>query len=115
MADWAGDHFKTSDEATSCYCLGLALIYEKGEVLLLLPAVPRGWLNDGKHISVRGAVTYFGTLSFEVESNVSEGFIKLTLKPPTRNPPKSIIVRFRHPKELKISKERTDFDPEKIW
>jgi len=104
MADWAGDHFKTSDEAISCGCLRLMLIYEKGKDLLLLPAVPHAWLEDGKRIAVKDAATYFGNLSFKVESKVSEGLIKMTLTPPMRNPPKSINVRFRHPKDLKISK-----------
>ena len=119
MADWDGDHFKTSDEAISCYCLRLMLVYERGEDLLLLPAVPRGWLEDGKRISLKDAVTYFGTLSFEVESKVSRGFIKMTLNPPMRSPPRSINIRFRHPKGLKIrkvqldGKDWTDFDSQK--
>lgn len=118
MADWAGDHFKTSDEAISNYCLRLILIYEKGEDLLLLPAVPCEWLEDGKRISVKDAATYFGTLSFEVESEVSEGFIRMNLNPPRRNPSTSISVRFRHPKRLRMRKVQVDgkdwkdFDPE---
>jgi len=119
MADWTGDHFKTSDEAISCYCLRLALIHEKGEDLVLLPAVHREWLEDGKQISVKDAATYFGTLSFQVESKVSEGSIEMTLNPPKRNPPRSISVRFRHPNGLKIRKVQvdgkgwTDFDSDK--
>jgi len=119
MADWAGDHFKTSDEAICCYCLRLALIYEKGEDFILLPAVPREWLEDRKQISVGDAATYFGKVSFKVESKVSEGLIEMTLNPPRRNPPRSINVRFRHPNKLKIhkvevdGKEWADFDSDK--
>ncbi|MEM2930573.1 MAG: hypothetical protein QW797_06935, partial [Thermoproteota archaeon] len=55
MADWAGDHFKTSDESISCYCLRLMLIYEEGDSLILMPAVPCGWFENGKRIAVRNA------------------------------------------------------------
>jgi len=108
MADWAGDHFKTSDESISCYCLRLMLIYEKGDTLILMPAVPRKWLEDGKRIVVKNAATYFGPISFEVESKISNGFIKMKLTPPTRNPPKTIQVYFRHPEKFKIEKVELD-------
>jgi hypothetical protein len=108
MADWAGDHFKTSDESISCCCLRLMLIYEKGDALILTPAVPRKWLEDGKRIVVKNATTYFGPISFEVESKISDGFIKMKLTPPTRNPPKTIQVYFRHPEEFKVEKVEID-------
>lgn len=104
MADWAGDHFKTSDESIACQCLRLMLIYEKGDTLILMPAVPRRWLEDCKQVSVINAATYFGPLSFEVESKVSDGFIRMKLNPPTRRTPKSIKVYFRQPEEFKIEK-----------
>lgn len=108
MADWAGDHFKTSDESISCQCLRLMLIYERGDTLILMPAVPRKWLKDGKQISVRNAATYFGPLSFEVESKVSDGFIRMKLNPPTRKTPKLIQIFFRHPEEFEIERVEVD-------
>ncbi|MCX8170375.1 MAG: hypothetical protein N3E47_00165 [Candidatus Bathyarchaeota archaeon] len=108
MADWAGDHFKTSDESIACYCLRLMLIHEKGSTLTLMPAVPSKWLENGKHIYVENASTYFGTLSFTVESRVAEGFIKVYLKPPTRNPPKYIEIYVKHPSGLKIRDVKVD-------
>ncbi|MEM2922174.1 MAG: hypothetical protein QXF26_07645, partial [Candidatus Bathyarchaeia archaeon] len=102
MADWAGDHFKTSDESIACQCLRLMLVLEEGDTLVLMPAVPRGWLEDGKHIVVKNAATYFGVLSFEVRSYVSRGLIIMFLDPPVRNPPTSISISFRHPRDLKI-------------
>lgn len=119
MADWSGDHYKTSDEAIFCYCLRLTLVYENKENLLLMPVVPRRWLEDGKQIEVEDAVTYFGLLSFKVQSNVCNGFIKMDLTPPTEKPPKSVSVRFRHPEGLKIrrvqvnGKDWNNFDTEK--
>ncbi|MEM2514148.1 MAG: hypothetical protein QXU81_07515 [Candidatus Bathyarchaeia archaeon] len=118
MADWAGDHFKTSDESIACYCLRLMLIHEKGDTLTLLPAVPSKWLENGKHICVEKASTHFGTLSFAVESRIDEGFIKIYLEPPTRNPPKHIELHVKHPNGLKIrgvkvdGREWTKYDPE---
>jgi len=102
MADWAGDHFKTSDESIVCYCLRLMLIHEKGDTLTLMPAVPSKWLENGKHIHVKNASTHFGTLSFTVESRIAEGFIKIYLEPPTRNPPKHMEIYVKHPSSLKI-------------
>ncbi|MEM2930572.1 MAG: hypothetical protein QW797_06930, partial [Thermoproteota archaeon] len=57
--------------------------------------------------------------SFEVESKISEGSIKIILNPPSRNPPKSIIVCLRNPENLKIRRAQVNgedfenFDPEK--
>ncbi len=119
MADWAGDHFKTSDESIACQCLRLMLIYEKTNTIILMPAVPRKWLEDGNRISVKNAATYFGPLSFEVESKVSDGFIRMKLTPPTGKTPENIQVCFRHPEEFRIErvevdgKEWTDYDKEK--
>ena len=108
MADWAGDHFKTSDESIACYCLRLMLIYEDGEKLALMPAVPSEWFKNGANISVNNASTYFGTLSFNVESKVHNGFIEIFLNPPTRNPPKSIEIHVKHPDNLKIKRVEVD-------
>jgi hypothetical protein len=108
MADWAGDVFKTSDEAIACYCSRLMLIHERGDTLVLLPAIPSKWLEDGACITVEGAVTYFGAVSFNVESRVREGYVKMSLKPPARNPPKLIEVHFRHPCNLKIKEVKVN-------
>lgn len=92
------------------------LIYEKGENLLLLPAVPREWLEDGKNIRVNDVVTYFGRLSLNVISNASKGVIEFHLDPPINNPPKFISIRIKHPSESSIrrvqidGKEWTDFE-----
>ncbi|MEM3479463.1 MAG: hypothetical protein QXV74_05420, partial [Candidatus Bathyarchaeia archaeon] len=108
MADWAGDHFKTSDESIACYCLRLMLIHEKNDTLAIMPAAPSKWLENGKHIRVENVSTHFGMLSFTVESRVAEGFIKVCLKPPARNPPKHIEVYVRHPSSLRIRGVKVD-------
>ena len=67
-------------------------------------ATPRKWLKDGETITVEGAATYFGTLSYKLYSKVSSGQIEAVLKPPKRNLLKEVVIRFRHP-EKKLMEE----------
>jgi len=118
LADNNGVWFKTSDEAQSTFWLRLMLIYESGNELNLAMATPREWLEDGKSIKIERAETYFGEMGYEIHSEVSNDKITMILQPPTRNAPKKINVRFRHPKSKPMEKvvvngeERTDFDSE---
>jgi hypothetical protein len=93
----AGDLFKTSDEAQSNYWLRLMFVNEQGPDLYLGQAIPRYWLNDGSKIGIRRAATHFGPMSVRYESQAGKGSIKVTLDPPTRNQPRTIYVRIRHP------------------
>lgn len=117
MGDWTGDHYKASDESNSTFWLRLMFIEEKGDELYLGKAIPRYWLKDGEKISIERAATYFGPMSFEMRSFVNEGRIEMTLDPPTRNAPKAIHIRFRHPDGKPMTgvsvngKPLSDFDP----
>ncbi|MDP2898118.1 MAG: hypothetical protein Q8Q12_16405 [bacterium] len=117
MGDWTGDHYKASDESNCTFWLRLMFIGEKGDELYLGKAIPRYWMKDGEKISIERAATYFGPMSFEMRSFVNEGRIEMTLDPPTRNAPKAIHVRFRHPDGKPITrvtvngKLHTNFDP----
>ncbi len=97
IGDWRGDHYKASDEANSTYWLRMMFVQERGDELFLGSAVPRYWLADGKHCGIENASTYFGPMSVKYESQADEGRIQMTIDPPRRNPPKRILVRFRHP------------------
>jgi hypothetical protein len=116
-----GDHFKTSDEANSTYWLRLMFVNEQGNDLYLGQAIPRYWLDDGKHPGIERAATEFGPMSLHYESKADAGQIKATLTPPTRNAPKTIYLRFRHPGGKKIAgvtvngQEYTKFDADKEW
>ena len=83
------------------------------------PTTPRIWLEQGRKIAVKSAPTYFGPLAYEILSDVDNGKITATLEIPSRNPPKSVVVRFRHPKAAPIKsamvdgKPWSDFDPAK--
>ena len=74
---------------------------EDGDELHLLRGVPRAWLNNGKRIDVAGAATYFGTLSFTVESCAKEGLITAEITCTPDRAPKKIVVSLPHPEGLR--------------
>ena len=98
LADWMGDHFKTSDEANSTYWLRLMFLAELGDELFVGQAIPREWLEDGKRLRVERALTHFGETSVEIVSQVATGHIVVRLDAPRRNPPRRIRLRVRHPR-----------------
>lgn len=117
----AGDHFKSSDEAQSTYWLRLMFVHEDGENLILGQAIPRYWLADGKSVGIERAASYFGPLSFRMTSEAGQGRIKALVDPPTRNRPKEVCLRFRHPdakpiKSVTVNGQPYDrFDAAKEW
>jgi len=97
MGDWRGDHYKTSDEANACGWLRDLFLREDGDDLLIGQAIPRDWLEPGKECGMENAPTYFGDTS--VIYKADERQITATLRGPRRNPPRSIRLRFRAPRE----------------
>lgn len=80
------------------------LINEMGDDTLMVgQAVPRVWLERGKRIVVRDAPTWFGDISFVVEGRSSGDEIVATVECPDRDPPGTLLIRFRHPEEKPIS------------
>ena len=79
------------------------LVMEDGQNLWLARATPRAWLEQGKRISVKNAPTHFGAVDFEVESDVDHGQITATIQMPSRNPPKEVWLRLRHPTSASIA------------
>ncbi|MCS7222208.1 MAG: hypothetical protein RML36_13565 [Anaerolineae bacterium] len=102
LADWMGDHFKSSDEANSTYWLRLMFLAEHGDELFVGQAIPRAWFEEGKTMRVTKALTHFGETSLEIVSQVATGHIVVRLDPPRRNPPRQIRLRVRHPQSLPI-------------
>jgi len=100
-------------------CLRNLLVWEDGDSLWLAKATPRAWLEQGKKISVKNAPTCFGTVAYEIASDVDNGKISATIEMPARKPPKEVILRFRHPKAAPIKavtlngKPWTDFNQDK--
>jgi hypothetical protein len=98
------------------------LVRESDEhTLLLMQAVPRAWMRDGERISVKKAPTWFGDLSYEVESSAASGSIRATLELESREPETCVLLRVRHPEGMPIKqvtvngKAWQDFDALKEW
>jgi hypothetical protein len=93
------------------------LVMEDGQSLWVARATPRVWLEHGKRISVKNAPTYFGTVDFEITSDVDHGRITANLKMPSRHTARQVWLRLRHPKTTPIrgvtvnGQDYLDFDP----
>lgn len=91
------------------------------QTLLLAQAPPRQWLKDGLKIEVQRAPTYFGPVSYRIESQAGTGKILATIQFERENRPRTLLIRFRHPDERPIrsvtvdSQDWKDFDTGKEW
>jgi len=88
--------------------LRMMLLQEEGDQLLIAHAIPRQWLENGNKIEVKNAPTYFGTLSYAIQSDIAKNQIDFSLTPPAKNPPKSIRIALRHPQKLPIKNVTCD-------
>ncbi len=90
------------------------LYLEKDQTLQLLPGIPRRYLEGGKRIEVKNAASYFGPLSFRVDSRLDHGVIEATLECNSDRRPKRVELRLPHPQGRKaISVEGGRYDAEK--
>ena len=87
------------------------LVMEDGQSLWVARAAPRSWLEQGKKIVVKNAPTYFGTLAYEITSDVDHGKITASIEMPSRNPPRSVLVRIRHPKAVPLKSVMVNGQP----
>ncbi len=78
------------------------LVMEDGQDLWLARATPRAWLAEGKRIAVKNAPTHFGPVTYEIVSHAERGTIAATVELPSRNPPKTVLLRLRHPQAAPI-------------
>jgi hypothetical protein len=101
MGDWAGDHYKTSDEANACGWLRYLFVREEGDALLIGQAVPRDWLSPGQTCGMEKTATYFGDTSILYRGGSNS--ITAELRGPVRNPPREIRLRFRTPGEKPLA------------
>jgi hypothetical protein len=78
-------------------------------------------LENGKRIEVQRAPTYYGSLSFAVESRARDGEITATIDVPQRKQPATLLVRFRHPQQQAMrsvtvnGQPWADFDDKQEW
>jgi hypothetical protein len=107
---------KVFEEACFLERLRMMLVMEQGDILWLASAIPRAWLGQGQHIAVRNAPTHFGSVSYELVSDVEHGQITATVSLPSRNPPQETRLVLRHPTSVPITgvkvngKDWTDFE-----
>jgi hypothetical protein len=92
------------------------LVMEQGDSLWIARATPRAWLEQGQKITVKNAPTHFGTVGYEIVSDADHGKIAATVEIPSRNPPKMVLLRLRHPQNSSLKsvlvngKPWNDFD-----
>jgi hypothetical protein len=121
LGDYAGDHFKSSDEALSTSWVRWMFIFDEDSDLYLGKAIPRYWLTDGQTIKIEKAQTHFGEMSLSLTSHSASGSIEMTIEPPTRSLPGATYARFRHPDGKSMNRVTVngetwaEFDPEKEW
>ncbi|MBT9137876.1 MAG: hypothetical protein DDT31_00418 [Syntrophomonadaceae bacterium] len=73
------------------------LYLEDGNDLLLLGAVPRKWLENGRKITLDGVKSYFGPLYLEVRSELEKGKIKVFFRCGSDKLPDNVRIRLPHP------------------
>jgi len=90
-------------------------------VLFLAQATPRPWLEDGDKIEVSKAPTYFGTVSYTIQSQVASGRITASVHLAEQAAPETLLIRFRDPQAKPMrsvtvnGQNWTDFDAAKEW
>jgi len=87
------------------------LVMEQGDSLWIARAAPRAWLEQGRKILVKMAPTHFGVLSYQIVSDIDNHRITATVEIPSRDPPKSVWLRLRHPKAAPIKRVMVNGKP----
>jgi hypothetical protein len=89
--------------------------------LLIGQATPRKWLADGQSVQVSRAPTYFGEVSFQIQSHSASGLIRANVEFEQQHHPDALLVRLRHPEGKAIRSVSVngqpwrDFDANKEW
>jgi hypothetical protein len=88
---------KTHEEAWFLMETRWMLYLEEGQALNLLSGVPRKWLENGKRIELKNAASYFGPVSFSVESKVANSNIVAKIECNSDRKPAEVRIRIPHP------------------
>lgn len=116
-----GEPHKTHEESWFFHQFRFMLVMEIKDDLFLARGTPREWLQHGQRIAVNNAPSYFGPLSYSIQSYANEGKIEARVVPPNRSHPKALYLRLRHPEKAPIKQVTLNgrpwkrFDPEKEW
>jgi hypothetical protein len=71
---------KTHEEAWFLMQLRWMLYLEESDTLRLLGGIPRAWLADGQRVQVQDMASYFGAVSFSVESDLKQGRMQVAIR-----------------------------------
>jgi hypothetical protein len=88
---------KTHETGYFLHQTRLMLVQERGDELWLAPFVPSAWLRHGQTLTVTNASSRFGPLSFQLRSRLADGFVDAQVHLSTRQLPRELVLRFRHP------------------
>jgi hypothetical protein len=88
---------KTHEEAWFLMQIRWMLWMEQNDTLDLLSGVPRSYLEDGKHIEIKNASSYFGPFSLRVDSELMHGRIRAIVECATGRSPRRVALRLPHP------------------
>lgn len=108
---------KTHETSYFLYRSRTMLITERGDELWLAPFVTNNWFKDGEKVAVDNAPSRWGDVSYKISSHVNLGYIEAVVFPPSRELPKQIVLRLRHPEGKRIravsinGRVSRDFDP----
>ena len=114
-----GPFYKSSDESKALLWLRSFLLLEEGDVLYLAKGAPRAWFAPGESFGVRGMASYFGPVTYRVESTSQETVFRVEMA--DRRVPREMIVHVRHPGPQGVrsvmvnGSPHTDFDPTVGW
>lgn len=103
-----GQPNKTHEEAWFMHQFRNMLLMEIGGDLFLARGTPRRWLEGRQQIIVRQAPSYFGPLSYQIQSSVRQRKIEATVNPPRRNRPANLYLRLRHPQRAPLKRVTID-------
>ncbi|MDD5678028.1 MAG: hypothetical protein PHW60_08585 [Kiritimatiellae bacterium] len=95
---------KTHEEAWFLMQTRWMLWLEDGKDLRLLSAIPRAWLADGQAIRLNRVASYFGPLTFAVESQLNRNRISAHVECDGNRKPKTVLIRVPHPEGRKAIK-----------
>lgn len=105
---------KTHEEGWFLMQTRWMLYMEDGQQLNLMPGIPRAWMDDGKVIRLKNVRSYFGPLSAEIKSNLSNNEIRARVECRSPHRPSSILIRLPHPDgKLAGAVEGGKYDPER--
>lgn len=92
---------KTHEEAWFLMETRWMLYMERGDTLELLPGIPRDYMGVGKTIELDRVASYFGPLSFKVESKGAPGRVEARIECSSARSPHTVVLRLPHPQGLK--------------